>query len=82
MAAIFVLRRSAMAVNVTYADCPACGFPISGLPGQVTTCANCGITGKISGVEIPNPLFWGGLGLLAGFIIAKSKYIGAQLSKL
>jgi hypothetical protein len=71
-----------MATRVSYADCPSCGFPIYGRPGQSATCANCGISGTITGVSIPDPIFWGGLGLLAGFIIAKSKYIGAKLARI
>ena len=64
------------------AECPECSFPIAGRPGQVTSCPNCGIQGKISAVNLPDPIFWGGLGLLAGFLIAKSKVIGAKLSTL
>jgi len=72
-----------MTTQYLSAICPECGFPISGNPGQTTTCPNCGLSGTISeGVEIPNFLFWGGLGILVGVILAKSKTIGGQLSKL
>lgn len=71
-----------MAVQHLSATCPSCSFPISGRPGQVTTCPNCGITGTITGVEIPSPIFWGGLGILAGLILAKSKVIGRKLAEL
>jgi len=36
----------------------------------------------ISGVEIPTGLFWGGLGFLAGFFVAKSKFVGEKLARL
>lgn len=70
-----------MAIKTTFADCISCGFPVSAQPGQTITCPMCGVSGTISGVEIPTSLFWGGLGLLAGYLIAKSKYIGGKLSR-
>lgn len=71
-----------MATQHLSATCPSCSFPIAGRPGQVTTCPNCGISGRITGVEIPGPIFWGGLGILVGLVLAKSKYVAAKLARL
>lgn len=71
-----------MAVQHLSAECPSCSFPIAGRPGQTTTCPNCGIAGTITGVEVPSFIFWGGLGLLAGYLLAKSKVIGEKLARL
>lgn len=71
-----------MAEKPLSANCPSCSFPIYGHPGEILDCPNCGITGKISAVGIPDPIFWGGLGLIAGIIICKSKIIGKKLATL
>jgi len=70
-----------MTTKSTYADCPDCGFPISGHPGQAVICPMCKISGTITGVEIPTGLFWGVIGFVAGIAIAKSKYVGSKASK-
>ena len=82
IAGILFLRRFVMSVQVSYADCPSCSFPVAGQPGQSVTCPNCGISGTISGIEIPGPIFWGGLGILIGFVLGKSKYVGEQFSRI
>ena len=64
------------------APCPDCGMPIAGEPGISTSCPNCGITGTITqGIEVPQAVFWGGIGIIIGIVLAKSKTVGAQLSK-
>lgn len=64
------------------APCPSCNFPVAGQSGQSVSCPNCGISGTLSGVEVPNLIFWGGLGFLAGYLIAKSKVVGEKLAQL
>ena len=62
--------------------CSSCNFPIEGILGP-SKCPNCGISGTITqGVEVPTVIFWGGIGLVVGYLIGKSKTISSQLSKL
>ncbi len=71
-----------MTIKHSYVDCPSCSFPVSGSPGQSVSCPMCGISGTITGVDIPSPIFWGGLGILVGLILAKSKVVGEKLARL
>ena len=71
-----------MAMQHLSADCPSCHFPIAGQIGESVFCPSCGISGTITGVDVPSPIFWGGLGLLVGYFLAKSKVVGGQLAKL
>lgn len=71
-----------MAIQHLSTPCSECGFPIAGQPGETVICANCGITGKITAISIPDPLFWGSLGILLGLILAKSKVVGEKLARL
>lgn len=64
------------------ASCPGCSFPIAGQPGASVSCPNCGISGTISGVDIPTPIFWAGLGLVLGFVLAKSKVVAGHIAKI
>ena len=62
------------------AECPSCGFPVAGSPGQQTSCPNCGISGTISGVTIPTTLFWATITFIAGVII--SPYLKRQVARV
>jgi DNA-directed RNA polymerase subunit RPC12/RpoP len=77
----FLLREGVMAKYVT-ATCTECGFPISGQMGQNVICPNCGEVGKITGVNVPDPIFYGILGIALGVVLAKSKTIGKKLATL
>lgn len=65
-------------------NCASCGYPIAAEHvGQTVSCPMCSTVNEaISGVEIPTGLFWGGLGFLAGFFVAKSKFVGEKLARL
>lgn len=71
-----------MASKTFVADCPSCSFPISGQLGETLSCPNCGISGTITGVEVPNVIFWGGIGFVTGYLVAKSKRVGQKLASL
>ena len=71
-----------MATKYVTATCSECGFPISGRSGQSINCPHCGVSGKISGVNIPDPLFWGVGGLVLGIIIGRSIHISKQVGRL
>ena len=70
--------------NKVIVSCAECGYPLAAeAAGQVVTCPMCGtVNESISGVDIPNPIFWGGIGLLAGFLIARSKWVGQQMGRI
>ncbi len=68
----------------TIGSCANCGYPLAAeAKGEQINCPMCStINEAISGVDIPNPIFWGGLGILAGLILAKSKFVSRQLAKI
>ncbi len=68
-----------MATSYKVASCSECGFPISGKAGEQISCPNCGISGKISGIEIPTTLFWSGIAFFAGVIL--SPYLKKKAAK-
>ena len=71
-------------VTKSIAACSVCSYPLTATHlGQREICPMCHtINEAISGVDIPNPIFWGGLGILLGFILAKSKWVGGVLGKV
>ena len=71
-------------MNTTEVPCVSCGFPVYGFPGDTVSCPMCGTSGTISGisgVEVPNVIFWGGLGFFLGWIASRSKFLAGKLSK-
>ncbi len=68
----------------TIAECSKCGYPIAAeYVGQVATCASCGtISQAVSAVNVPDWLFWGGLGILAGVVLARSKAVARQIGRV
>ena len=68
----------------TISKCSKCGYPIAAeYIGQTVSCPDCGsINQAISAVNVPDWLFWGGLGILAGVVLARSKAVGRQLGRI
>lgn len=62
-----------MPLNQSYVEssCATCGYPIAvHEAGEIQACPSCGaINQTVSGVNIPDPIFWGGLGFLAGVML-------------
>lgn len=62
-------------------SCPVCGYPQSppSIEGQTAICAYCGEKLEaISGVEIPTPIFAGGIGLLLGIFLGPAMLAGSE----
>ena len=70
--------------TATISKCSSCGYPITAeFIGQQVTCPMCSTVNEaITGVEVPSVIFWGGLGFLAGFLVAKSKVVGEKIARL
>lgn len=67
-----------MPLDVSYADCSSCGFPVSGKIGDSASCPYCGTSGRISQTSAPRNLVIGiailALGIIVGpALIAKVK---------
>ena len=64
--------------------CYSCGYPLAIEDvGQTINCPDCGsINQSISAVSVPDWVFWGGLGIVAGFIIGKSKFASKQFGRI
>lgn len=68
----------------TIASCAACGYPIAvNEIGDQVACPNCHtINEAISGVTIPDFLFYLTLGAALGFVAGRSKIMASQLSRI
>ncbi len=68
----------------TIGSCSGCNYPIAAsYVGEQIPCPMCSTVNEaITGVEVPSVIFWGGIGFLAGFLVAKSKAVGAKLARL
>ena len=66
---------------MTLTKCASCGYPLTADHiGQTITCPMCSSVNEAiaQGVTLPDWVFYGGLGVLVGIILAKSKYIKEQ----
>jgi len=68
----------------TIGSCSQCNYPIAAsYVGETVSCPMCNTLNEaITGVDVPNVIFWGGLGFVAGYLVAKSKTIGTKLARL
>ena len=66
------------------APCASCGYPLTAhYAEEIQNCPACGVANKsIGGVSVPDPIFWGSLGILGGLILSKSKWVRQQLDKI
>ena len=64
----------------TIAKCAECGYPLAAeYPGQTVSCPMCSTVNEaITGVEIPTPIFAGGLGFLLGLIVGPAILAGSE----
>ena len=56
---------------MSMAACAECNYPISAprIAGKQITCPMCSTINEVTGVEIPTPIFAGGIGFLLGIFI-------------
>ena len=64
----------------TVSKCAGCGYPLAAeYSGQIASCPMCGTVNEaISGVEIPTPIFAGGIGLLIGIFLGPAMLAGSE----
>lgn len=64
----------------TISQCVGCGYPITAEhAGQEVSCPMCNtINEAITGVTIPSPLFFGGIGLLLGIFLGPAMMAGSE----
>jgi hypothetical protein len=70
-----------MAIEVIQVQCPRCGTQFPSVSGSAIRCPSCGVSDKIAGVTIPDAFLWFPLGILAGIILVKSKWVAGKVSK-
>ena len=64
----------------TIAKCAECGYPLAAeYEGQTVSCPMCSTVNEaITGVEIPTPIFAGGIGLLLGIFLGPAMLAGSE----